>query len=110
MTLLARRDSQAARAIDASARIRGQLAESFPWAPLHRGCPGGGKVRPPLAPVNRKDRRCAPDRNPRGRLAKSGSHQDSTRSEEHTSELQSPMYLVCRLLLEKKKKTKNMKQ
>src|SRR5437762_6971562 len=28
----------------------------------------------------------------------------SFRSEEHTSELQSPMYLVCRLLLEKKKK------
>src|SRR5437762_5407092 len=28
----------------------------------------------------------------------------SARSEEHTSELQSPMYLVCRLLLEKKKK------
>ena len=29
------------------------------------------------------------------------------RSEEHTSELQSPMYLVCRLLLEKKKKKQN---
>src|SRR5437762_9900302 len=29
----------------------------------------------------------------------------SNRSEEHTSELQSPMYLVCRLLLEKKNKT-----
>src|SRR5258708_28335289 len=29
------------------------------------------------------------------------------RSEEHTSELQSPDHLVCRLLLEKKKKTKN---
>ena len=28
------------------------------------------------------------------------------RSEEHTSELQSPMYLVCRLLLEKKKNNK----
>src|SRR5437762_10768214 len=28
---------------------------------------------------------------------------EMTRSEEHTSELQSPMYLVCRLLLEKKK-------
>src|SRR5437879_7272359 len=28
---------------------------------------------------------------------------DVQRSEEHTSELQSPMYLVCRLLLEKKK-------
>src|SRR5437762_2904631 len=32
-------------------------------------------------------------------------HQIEMRSEEHTSELQSPMYLVCRLLLEKKKKT-----
>src|SRR5437763_402435 len=32
-------------------------------------------------------------------------HEESSRrSEEHTSELQSPMYLVCRLLLEKKKK------
>src|SRR5437762_5149650 len=30
-----------------------------------------------------------------------------SRSEEHTSELQSPMYLVCRLLLEKKKKKTN---
>src|SRR5207244_11808496 len=29
------------------------------------------------------------------------------RSEEHTSELQSPDHLVCRLLLEKKKKIKN---
>src|SRR5438876_3416491 len=28
------------------------------------------------------------------------------RSEEHTSELQSPVHLVCRLLLEKKKKAK----
>src|SRR3712207_6892993 len=30
------------------------------------------------------------------------------RSEEHTSELQSRQYLVCRLLLEKKKKHKNI--
>src|SRR5438876_6461136 len=29
------------------------------------------------------------------------------RSEEHTSELQSPVHLVCRLLLEKKKKKHN---
>src|SRR5437763_5415619 len=29
--------------------------------------------------------------------------QAAARSEEHTSELQSPMYLVCRLALEKKK-------
>src|ERR1017187_10268543 len=34
----------------------------------------------------------------------SGSLRPAARSEEHTSELQSPMYLVCRLLLEKKKK------
>src|SRR5438552_14614926 len=30
-------------------------------------------------------------------------HSDAARSEEHTSELQSPDHLVCRLLLEKKK-------
>src|SRR5258708_13240655 len=30
-----------------------------------------------------------------------------TRSEEHTSELQSPDHLVCRLLLEKKKKNRH---
>src|ERR1022692_4978687 len=33
-----------------------------------------------------------------------GIHQHVLRSEEHTSELQSPCNLVCRLLLEKKKK------
>src|SRR5436189_3769781 len=33
----------------------------------------------------------------------------SSRSEEHTSELQSPMYLVCRLLLEKKKNKNKIK-
>src|SRR5438445_7747447 len=31
----------------------------------------------------------------------------ASRSEEHTSELQSRQYLVCRLLLEKKKKDEN---
>src|SRR3712207_6955725 len=34
---------------------------------------------------------------------------DTERSEEHTSELQSRQYLVCRLLLEKKKNTKSQK-
>src|SRR2546422_7914515 len=33
-----------------------------------------------------------------------------TRSEEHTSELQSRLHLVCRLLLEKKKKNKKQRQ
>src|SRR5256885_11680623 len=34
----------------------------------------------------------------------------NARSEEHTSELQSPCNLVCRLLLEKKKKTTNYRR
>src|SRR5258708_31099531 len=34
---------------------------------------------------------------------------DRMRSEEHTSELQSPDHLVCRLLLEKKKRKKLIK-
>src|SRR3712207_7690384 len=33
----------------------------------------------------------------------------AARSEEHTSELQSRQYLVCRLLLEKKKTNKNIR-
>src|SRR6266487_6598967 len=32
------------------------------------------------------------------------------RSEEHTSELQSPVHIVCRLLLEKKEKTRHRSQ
>src|SRR5256885_10568346 len=39
------------------------------------------------------------------RAAGSIGEQEEYRSEEHTSELQSPCNLVCRLLLEKKKKT-----
>src|SRR3712207_7153092 len=39
--------------------------------------------------------------------AGAGAQPDADRSEEHTSELQSRQYLVCRLLLEKKKKTPN---
>src|SRR2546422_2784448 len=40
-----------------------------------------------------------------GRLVRGASARlDSVRSEEHTSELQSRLHLVCRLLLEKKKK------
>src|SRR5437764_14394019 len=46
-------------------------------------------------------RRRRPDRR-RGRIFR------GRRSEEHTSELQSPMYLVCRLLLEKKKKKRTV--
>src|SRR3712207_6971053 len=37
-------------------------------------------------------------------LGRRSDHSSGSRSEEHTSELQSRQYLVCRLLLEKKKK------
>src|SRR3712207_9324360 len=52
-------------------------------------------------------------RRPRGRRRPQGSDRhrlrqgERGRSEEHTSELQSRQYLVCRLLLEKKKKNKS---
>src|SRR3712207_8776721 len=67
---------------------------SLPPAPAQGGDPagpgqGGGCCRTGAARGLRSDR-------PRG--------PDAARSEEHTSELQSRQYLVCRLLLEKKKK------
>src|SRR2546425_5567721 len=56
------------------------------------------------APLLREDR-AAPRRlgSGGGRLARGSRRPDRRRSEEHTSELQSLAYLVCRLLLEKKK-------
>src|SRR2546426_2727355 len=59
---------------------------------------------PISTPARRAPRRVPPGRSaaPRGRRrrARGARH---PRSEEHTSELQSPCNLVCRLLLEKKK-------
>src|SRR5438034_8367911 len=54
------------------------------------------------------------DRRPRGRVLRAadrraGSRDGDRRSEEHTSELQSHSDLVCRLLLEKKKKKQKCK-
>src|SRR5690242_21194602 len=45
-------------------------------------------------------------RRARNELTKVEKYYDRARSEEHTSELQSHVNLVCRLLLEKKKKTR----
>src|SRR5438552_2026189 len=42
------------------------------------------------------------------KLSPAPSHMRRTRSEEHTSELQSPDHLVCRLLLEKKNGVSNL--
>src|SRR4051794_41692076 len=70
----------------------------FPYTTLFRSPEvnhrGGNHLRP------RPDRR---RREERPRLSRPGD-QAALRSEEHTSELQSPVHLVCRLLLEKKKK------
>src|SRR2546426_5764087 len=57
---------------------------------------------------SRRDRHPRPGavRTLQGRVAGCSRRRRRTRSEEHTSELQSPCNLVCRLLLEKKKKRK----
>src|SRR2546425_8015995 len=52
---------------------------------------------------------CGTPRPDRRFVSRRGSRLWTTRSEEHTSELQSLAYLVCRLLLEKKKKTNNIR-
>src|SRR5256885_12765006 len=67
-------------------------------APSPRGTP---RRSPPLpaAPAARSSDRSSAPRPPAAA--------QTARSEEHTSELQSPCNLVCRLLLEKKKKIDN---
>src|SRR2546426_10406165 len=64
---------------------------------------------PICARTGRMGREVDPDRADRAPALRSAPLlRDADRSEEHTSELQSPCNLVCRLLLEKKKKsTKN---
>src|SRR3712207_8335698 len=56
-------------------------------------------------PVDLRRRRSPANRRPLQDAHRSG-RAGARRSEEHTSELQSRQYLVCRLLLEKKKKKK----
>src|SRR5438876_7586771 len=58
---------------------------------------------PPAPVLARGDPR--PERQSRT-TGRPDAHAPLPRSEEHTSELQSPVHLVCRLLLEKKKKNK----
>src|SRR2546425_1915912 len=66
-------------------------------------------VRPFLAAAERDAQRDRAERMHRRQLLRvdgvERAEQVQLRSEEHTSELQSLAYLVCRLLLEKKKKT-----
>src|SRR5437762_4666883 len=77
----------------------------FPYTTLFRsrgGCTRRGEGTAALDPVDIPRMHDAGPSAPSGRPLLC-----ALRSEEHTSELQSPMYLVCRLLLEKKKTTKH---
>src|SRR3989449_2069663 len=62
---------------------------------------------PPPDPAHAADRA---HRARGGAAARPGSDRRGNRSEEHTSELQSRLHLVCRLLLEKKKKKERVKE
>src|SRR3990170_7042479 len=63
-----------------------------------------GHPERPLHRTRSKGRARCSRRKPRNRArARAGCSRPIRRSEEHTSELQSPDHLVCRLLLEKKK-------
>src|SRR6266487_6957090 len=69
----------------------------FPYTTLFRSWPGRGRATP-----SRWDRG-RPARSARSAARRTPRLSPPSRSEEHTSELQSPVHLVCRLLLEKKK-------
>src|SRR3712207_8870921 len=72
----------------------------FPYTTLFRSCARGVlRTRYICTGDDHAERR--PVRPPRRNLDRR--HGNGSRSEEHTSELQSRQYLVCRLLLEKKK-------
>src|SRR5690349_22355351 len=85
----------------------------FPYTTLFRSKPERIGSRGVAAPDDRESSRApalVPQgpaaRNPVRRASRSARFPRRTRSEEHTSELQSRRDLVCRLLLEKKKKKK----
>src|SRR3712207_7983851 len=73
------------------------ISPLFPYPPLSRS----GRVGPPAARVDELAgaRRVVDD----DAILRVHRVAEERRSEEHTSELQSRQYLVCRLLLEKKK-------
>src|SRR5258707_8549268 len=82
----------------------------FPYTTLFRSRPGAGAGVGALAgSADAARARSGARRSVAGaRRAAVAPRSQQSRSEEHTSELQSRQYLVCRLLLEKKKK-KNTK-
>src|SRR3712207_7240233 len=79
--------------------------EGWPEAPQVAGAPVGGHGAP-IGWFWRSDADGKATWGPTSRPVPQWTRPGATRSEEHTSELQSRQYLVCRLLLEKKKKNK----
>src|SRR2546422_7216998 len=76
----------------------------FPYTTLFRSLHrSSGRVRPPSTQAREATEVHSGDARLR-RDERSDHHRARGRSEEHTSELQSRLHLVCRLLLEKKKK------
>src|SRR2546425_7781941 len=75
----------------------------FPYTTLFRSRTCRRTARAAVRPAARDRVRAARAALPAGRPSRR-SRDSWCRSEEHTSELQSLAYLVCRLLLEKKKK------
>src|SRR2546422_2714161 len=78
----------------------------FPYTTLFRSQHAELERPDPLALLGRQHGRPHHDRE-LGELGGLHRHEPEIRSEEHTSELQSRLHLVCRLLLEKKKYTTN---
>src|SRR5258708_18536745 len=72
----------------------------FPYTTLFRSCDNDGRVRCRHSGVESVTRNSTIEIRPTCHRVS----RFAFRSEEHTSELQSPDHLVCRLLLEKKKK------
>src|SRR5205823_11790327 len=85
----------------------------FPYTTLFRSvpargaAPGAARVEPRVRGAAGRRVRPQSDSDESGRFSTRRRGQ-MDRSEEHTSELQSLAYLVCRLLLEKKKNTKRI--
>src|SRR5438445_1649760 len=77
----------------------------FPYTTLFRSRRHDQREPARAAPPKKRDHHTAA-RVALGRPRPAVHHHPAPRSEEHTSELQSRQYLVCRLLLEKKKKFK----
>src|SRR5687768_17868986 len=94
---------------------RPSRATLFPYTTLFRSCTWCGPSLPSNRPRGGRKFRGWDEMHPRvanGAFSDtrgSGEGEGEGRSEEHTSELQSRLHLVCRLLLEKKKNSNELR-